>query len=103
DSVKTLNDPTCGRRIEQMRLARVQLELSAMARLTVIERALTSTHDGVCAGLQVQICLCSHWFYDIHDCRKTGGRVAGIGKLCQLNVFRSDPQQNRFPKKLARP
>src|SRR6476659_4794709 len=73
-----------------------------MPGLAMVERELTPANDSVRAGLQVQICLRSHWFHDIHDCRKTRGRVPRFRKLSHFDVFRPNPKQHWFAQKFTR-
>ena len=85
-----------------MRFTRVQLELQTMTGLAMVERLLAPANDSVRAGLQVQIRLRSHRFDDIHDRRKTRGRVPGFRKLSHFDVFRPNPEQHWFSQKLTR-
>ena len=85
-----------------MRFTRMELELQTMTGLAMVERLLAPANDSVRAGLQVQIRLRSHWFDDIHDRRKTRGRVPGFRKLSHFDVFRPNPEQHWFAQKLTR-
>src|SRR5207253_638388 len=85
-----------------MRFIHVELELQTMTGLAMIERALAQANDGVRTGLQVQIRLRSHWFDDVHNRRKTRGRVSRFRKLSQFDVFRPNPEQHWFAKKFTR-
>src|SRR5437763_6557512 len=73
-----------------------------MTGLAMVERALASANDSVRAGLQVQIRLRSHWFHDVHDRRKTCGRVPRFRKLSHFDVFRPNPEQHWFAQKFTR-
>lgn len=85
-----------------MRFANIELELQPMTGLAVIERTLTPANDGVRPGLQVQIRLCSHRLDDLHDRRKTRGRVPSLRKLRDFDVFRSNPKEHWFAEKFTR-
>ena len=73
--VRHLGHTACSRGIEQMRFTNIEVELQPMAGLAVIERAQAPANDRVRAGLQVQIRFRSHRLDDIHDRRKSRGRI----------------------------
>src|SRR5438477_115560 len=73
-----------------------------MTGLAMVERALAPANDSVRAGLQVQIRLRSHWFHDVHDRRKTRGRVPRFRKLSHFDVFRPNPKHHWFAQKFTR-
>ena len=77
-----------------MRFTNIELELQPMTGLAVIENALTPANDGMRAGLQVQIRLRSHWLDNVHDRRKTRGRISRFRKLRHFDVFRPNPEQH---------
>src|SRR6476659_8205922 len=81
-----------------MRFTNIELELQPMTGLAMIENALTPAHDGVRAGLQVQIRLRSHWLDDVHDRLKPRGRISRFRKLSTFEVFRPNPKQHWFAR-----
>ena len=58
-----------------MSSGQAHLELHPVPRLALIERPLTATGDGMCAGLEVEIGHCAHWFNDVDD----GGETDAAG------------------------
>ena len=86
-----------------MRLTYVERELQTMSGLAMIERTLASANDRVRSGLQVQIRFRSHRFHNVHNRRKTRGRIPRLRKLCQFDVLRPNSQQHCFAEKFTRP
>ena len=69
-----------------MSFGQAHLELHPVPRLAVIERPLIATGDGMCAGLEVKIAHCAHWFNDVDD----GGETEAAGAAttpCLISVL----------------